>query len=164
MTARAAMTGRSQQIAQRAVAEEIESLVGHLEFHLRRLTLAAPTHRAPCLLRLEIGRRRDVARFLHLLDDLLNQLLELIAHLLFAAFGLVAEHPLEQIVGQHPAVEQRFEDRIVRSLSSEVSRGLPNPLDMSRSDNFDISSSMSSSSSRFGTYFVYLYFIVLGPV
>ena len=49
---------------------------------------------------------------------------------------------------------------MVRSLSSPVSRGFPNPLDISRSDSFDISSSMSSSSSRLGTYFVYLYFIV----
>src|ERR1044071_8737695 len=49
---------------------------------------------------------------------------------------------------------------IVRSLSSPVSRGFPKPLDISRSDNFDISSSMSSSSSRLGTYFEYLYFMV----
>jgi hypothetical protein len=35
---------------------------------------------------------------------------------------------------------------------------LPNPLDISRSDSFDMSSSMSSSSSKLGTYFEYLYF------
>src|SRR6478735_7380229 len=52
---------------------------------------------------------------------------------------------------------------IVRSLSSSVSRGFPNPLDISRSDSFDMSSSMSSSSSRLGTYFPYLNFKTLGP-
>ena len=48
---------------------------------------------------------------------------------------------------------------MVWSLSSPVSRGLPNPLDISRSDNFDMSSSMSKSSSGLGAYFVYLYFM-----
>ncbi len=53
---------------------------------------------------------------------------------------------------------------MVRSLSSPVSRGFPNPLDISRSDSFDISSSMSRSSNRLGTYFVYLYFIDLSDL
>src|SRR6185436_2222762 len=48
---------------------------------------------------------------------------------------------------------------MVRSLSSSVLRGFPNPLDISRSESFDMSSSMSSSSSRLGTYFEYLYFM-----
>ena len=120
VAAGAAVSRRAQQIAQRAIPEKIERLVGDLELHFRRFAFAAATHRPAGLLRLEVGRRGDVARLLHLVDDLLDQLLELIAHLLLAALGLVAEHLFEQIVGQHAAVEQRFEDRVVQRLHGAV--------------------------------------------
>ena len=72
VAAGAAVAGRAEQIAQRAVAEKIERLVGDLELHLAGFALLAAAHGAPRLLGLEVGRGRDVARFLHLLDDLLD--------------------------------------------------------------------------------------------
>ena len=114
------MPGRAEQIAQCAVAEKIERLVGDLELHLAGFAFAAATHGAAGLFRLEVGRGGDVARLLHLLDDLLDQLLELIAHVLLVAFGLVAEHLFEHILGEHAAVEQRFEDRVVQRLHGAV--------------------------------------------
>ena len=72
-----AVAKRSEQIAQRLVAEEVERLVGDLE-----LDLSCPHPDRPLCaaltLGLEIRRRRDVARLLHALDDLLDQLLELL--------------------------------------------------------------------------------------
>src|SRR5262249_22071592 len=56
----AALAERAEQIAQRAVAEEVERLVGDLEGH-RRLIRAAPAALAPLALALEIRRCGDVA-------------------------------------------------------------------------------------------------------
>ena len=58
----AALAERAEQIAQRAVAEEIERLVGDLEGDrrlVRALSAAAPL--APLALGLQIRRRGDVA-------------------------------------------------------------------------------------------------------
>ena len=48
---------------------------------------------------------------------------------------------------------------IVRSMPPLGSHGLSNPLESSRSLSFDMSSSMSRSSSGLGTYFEYLNFM-----
>ena len=117
----AAVAGRAEQVAQRAVAEEVERLVGDLELHLAGLAVAGPP---PWARRAFSGSRSggvgDVARLLHALDDLLDQLLQLLAHLLLAAFGLVAEHLLERVLGQHAAVEQRLENGVVQRLHGAV--------------------------------------------
>ena len=120
VTAGAAVAGGAEQIAQRAVAEKIQRLVGDLELHLARFTVAATALGAARLLGVEIRRSRDVAGLLHALDDLLDQLLQLIAHLLLAAFGLVAEHFLERVFRQHAAVEQCLENGIVQRLHGLV--------------------------------------------
>ncbi len=120
MTAGAAVTGGAEQIAQRAVAEEVQRLVGDFELDLGRLAVVAAAHRAPCLFGLEIGRRRNVARLLHAFDDLLDQLFELLARGVFVALGRVTEHLLEEIVRQHAAVEQRFENRVVQRLHRAI--------------------------------------------
>ena len=95
MTARAAVAGRAEQIAQRSVAEEIERLVGDFELDLAGLAVATAAHRAACLFRFQIWRRRNVAGLLHPLDDLLDQFFELVARLLLVALGGLAEHFLE---------------------------------------------------------------------
>ena len=80
VTTEAALAERAQQIAQGAVAEEVERLVGDLEGD-GRLLVVALAHAAAALttlaLGVEIRRHGDVALFGHPLDDLLNQLLEL---------------------------------------------------------------------------------------
>src|SRR5579864_6931283 len=76
VTAEAALAERSEQIAQRAVAEKIERLVGDLEGDRRRLPPRALPSLAPLALGIEIGRCGDVALLRHPFDDLLNELLE----------------------------------------------------------------------------------------
>ena len=67
-------------------------------------------------LRLEIGRRRDVALLGHAIDDLLDQLLELRSRLGLIGVGGIAEQPLDRFLRQHAAVEQRIENRVVQRL------------------------------------------------
>ena len=115
----AALAERPEQIAQRAVAEEIERLVGDLEGDLS-LSLAARARGRlplpPFALGIQIGRRRDVALLGHALDDLLNQLLELRPRVGLIAVGRIAQQPLDRLLGQHAAVEQRIQNRIVQRL------------------------------------------------
>src|SRR5207302_3807104 len=74
----AALSEGSEKVAQRAVAEEVERLVGHLEGDGRLIGPASAGAALPALaLALEIGRRGDVAFLRHPLDDLLDQLFEL---------------------------------------------------------------------------------------
>ena len=139
----AALAERAEQIAQRAVAEEVERLVG--DFEGAPAAGRARCRRCParrCALGFEVGRRRDVALLAHPLDDLLDQLLELRSRVVLIAVGRIAEQPLDRFLRQHAAVEQRIEDRIVQRLHRPVRRrrspyGLPKPLDSSRSDSFD---------------------------
>ena len=117
MAAVAALAERPEQIAQRAVSEKIERLVGDLERHRRLVrSLAAAASLTPLALALEIRRRRDVALVGHPLDDLLDQLFELRARLVLIAVGGVAEQPFDGLFRQHAAVEQRVEDRVVQRL------------------------------------------------
>ena len=75
--AEAALADRSEQIAQRAIAEEVEALVGDLELERRfRCRRPAPGRSPPLALAVEIRRGGDVALLLQLLDDLLDQLVE----------------------------------------------------------------------------------------
>src|SRR5439155_11155830 len=106
----AALAQRAEQIAQRAVAEKVERLVGDLEGD-RRLVRAVPARASlpPLALRVQIGRRGDVALLGHALDDLLNELLELRARVRLIAVGRIAEQPLDRFLRQHAAVEQRVE-------------------------------------------------------
>ena len=101
VAAEAALAERAEQIAQRAVAEEVERLVGDLEGD-RPLSLAAvagPTCPcAPLALGVQVGRRRDVALFRHALDDLLDQLFELRPRVGLIAVGRIAEQPLDRVL------------------------------------------------------------------
>ena len=109
---------RAEQIAQRAEAEEVEGLVGHLELDVAGLAVALATARlGPALaLDVELGRRRDVAGLLHPLHELLDQLVEL----LLGGRRVVAEQLLQQVVGQQPAVQQRIEDGVVQRLHGPI--------------------------------------------
>src|SRR5712691_3049492 len=70
----AALAERAEQIAQRAITEEVERLVGDLEGDRRLIRPLSAAVSLPALaLRVQIGRRRDVASLRHALDDLLNQ-------------------------------------------------------------------------------------------
>src|SRR5205823_10102737 len=74
----AALAERSKKVAQRAVAEEVECLVGHLEGDGRLIGPDPARAPLPALaLALEIGRCGDVAFLRHPLDDLLDELFEL---------------------------------------------------------------------------------------
>src|SRR5207245_6841024 len=113
----AALAERAEQIAERAVAEKIERLVGDLERGRRLLgSQAAAAALAPLALGLEVRRRRDVALVRHPLDDLLNQLLELRSRVSLIAVGRIAEQSLDRLFRQHAAIEQRVEDRVVQRL------------------------------------------------
>ena len=120
VTAGAAVADRAEQIAQRLEAEKVERLVGDLEGHAVRWRRPAAALRAALPFALEIGRRRDVARFLHPLDDLLDQLLELLPHLLLIAVGRIAEQLFEHVGRQHAAAEERLENRVVQRLHRPV--------------------------------------------
>jgi len=113
----AALAERAEQIAQGAVAEEVERLVGHLEGHGRLIgPVAAGASLTPLALGFEIRRRRDVAFLRHPLDDLLDQLFELRARIALIGVGRIAKQPLDRLLGQNAAVEQGVEDRIVERL------------------------------------------------
>src|SRR5689334_17957372 len=88
---------RTQGIAQRTVAEEVERLVGDLELYRPAVLTHSATLAALALLLfgVEIGRRRDEALFHHPLDDLLNQILELLARLFLIAVRGLAEQLLQ---------------------------------------------------------------------
>ena len=72
VAAEAALAERAEQVAQRAVAEEVERLVGHLELDRRRACSPCPppvAARLPlALLGLEVRAARDVALLLEPLD------------------------------------------------------------------------------------------------
>ena len=112
----AALAERAEQIAQRAVAEKVERLVGDLEGDLVPASSPPPAPLAPLALGLEIRRHRDVALLGHPLDDLLNQLFELRARVGLIAVGRIAEQLLDRLLRQHAAVEQRVENRVVQRL------------------------------------------------
>ena len=116
-----AASDRAQQIAQRAIAEEVERLVGDFEFHRRRAVVeAAARALSPLAFLLQVGGARDEPLFHHALDDLLNEILELLARLLLVAVGRLTEELLDGLVRQHAAAEQRLEDGIVQRLHRAV--------------------------------------------
>ena len=114
----AALAERTEQIAQRAVAEKVERLVGDLERRRRLIlsTLALAASLPPFALGLEIRRRGDVALFRHAFDDLLDQLFQLRARVLLIAVRGIAQQPLDCFFRQHAAVEQRLQNRVVQRL------------------------------------------------
>ena len=118
---RAAAAHRAEQIAQRAVAQEVERLVGDLELDAAGvLADAAASARAALALGLEIRRAGDEPALHHAVDDLLDQILELLAHAFLVAVGRLAEQLLHRLVGQHAAAEERVEDGIVQRLHRAV--------------------------------------------
>src|SRR5262249_21126978 len=121
VASRVALAERAEQIAERAIAEEVEALVGHLELDGRQVAaLAAGPAFALHALGVEVGMRGDVAPFPHPLDDLLDQLLDL---RLAIRIRRIAEQALERLLRQHAAAQQRFEDRVVQILDRLI-RGL----------------------------------------
>jgi hypothetical protein len=113
----AALAQRSEQVAQRPVTEEVERLVGDFELgRLRRVGTAAAAALAPLTLRLEVGRRRDIAFFRHPIDDLLDQFFQLRSCVRLIAIRRIAEQPFDGFFGQHAAVEQRIQNRVVQRL------------------------------------------------
>jgi len=113
----AALAERPEQVAQRAIAEEVERLVGHLEGDRRLVGSVSTRPPLPALaLGVQIGRRGDVALLRHPLDDLLNQLLELRSRVRLIAVRRIAEQPLDRFLREHAAVEQRVQNRVVQRL------------------------------------------------
>ena len=114
--AEAALADRPEQVAQRPIAEEVEALVGDLELEVGLGSAsAAPRPIALGPLGVEIGRARQVALMLQLLDDLLDQLLDPLLRIV-GGLPVLAEQLLEHLVGQQPAVQQRLEDGVVQRL------------------------------------------------
>jgi len=112
---------RSEQVAQRAIAEEIKALVGDLELDRTGVFSRAAANAPPMLaLALEIRRARDESLLHHPLDDLLDQLLELLPRGFLVRVGRVAEQSLQRLLRQNPAAEQRLENRIVQRLHRAV--------------------------------------------
>ena len=102
----AALAERTEQIAQRAVAEKVERLVGDLEGDRRLIRpVAGAAALAPLALAVQIGRCGDVAFVGHALDDLLDQILELRARLVLIAVGRVAKQPFDRLLRQHATIE-----------------------------------------------------------
>ena len=123
MPSGAAAPDRAEQITERAVAEEVERLVGHFEVDgpgglSVRAALAAPLLAFP----VEVGGLGDEALFHQLLDELLDQVLELLARALLVAVGRLAEQPVELFVGEHASREECFEDGVVQRLHRAVDR------------------------------------------
>ena len=119
MAADAALPQRPEQIPERAIAQEIETLVGDLEPHGRRVLTAHPTGAASfplTPLSVEVGVLRNVALPRHLLDDLPNQLLEPRATVGLIGVGRVAKQSLDHIIGQQIAVQERVDDRVMEGL------------------------------------------------
>ena len=114
MPADAALADRSEQIPQRAVAEEVEALVSDLEARVIRIADATAASLAGLLCRSKVRGRRNVPLLLELLDDLLHQPVDPLFGVL-RLLPVFAEQPLEQLVGQR-SVEQRFEDGVVQRL------------------------------------------------
>ena len=121
MPAGAGVARGPEQVPQRLVAEKVQGLVGDFEPHLARLAFADPAAlRSPRLFARQVGWRRNVARLRHPVHDRLDELLELVAHLLLGAVRLVAEELLEQVLRQHAAAEQRFENCVVQRLHRPI--------------------------------------------
>src|SRR5215831_9101130 len=113
----AAAADRAEQVAQRAIAEEVERLVGDLELHRTRvLAHAAAGALAPLALLIEVRRAGDEPLLHHLVDDLLDQILELLPRLLLIAVRRFAEQLLQRLFRQHAPAEERLENGIVQRL------------------------------------------------
>ncbi len=122
---RAAAAHRAEQVAERPVAEEVERLVGDLELHPAVVLADAAAGPAPVLaLGLEVRRAGDEAALHHAVDDLLDQVLELLAHAFLIAVGRLAEQPLHRFVRQHAPAEERVEDGVVQRLHRPVLVGV----------------------------------------
>jgi hypothetical protein len=118
----AALAQRAEQIAQGAVAEEVDGLVGGLERRWGPVrTLAAALALAPLTFGVEVRAAGDVALLLHLLDDLLDQLLDLRGGV---GVGWIAEQLLDGIGRQQAAREQRLQDRVVQILARHLLIGI----------------------------------------
>src|SRR6266850_7156780 len=117
----AAAADRAEQVAQRAVAEEVERLVGDLELHRTGVFADAAAGAAAMLaLLLEVRRGGHESLLHHLVDDLLDEILELLARLLLVAVRRLAEQLLQRVLRQHAAAEERFENRVVQRLHRPV--------------------------------------------
>ena len=109
----AALAERAEQIAQGAVAEEVDGLVGRLERRRRPVRAVAAQAFAPLALGVEVRAAGDVALLLHLLDDVVDELLDLRRRV---GVGRIAEQLLDRLRRQQAAGQQRLEDRVVQIL------------------------------------------------
>ncbi len=118
----AALPERSEQVAQRTVAEKIERFVGDLERDVRLIgprPAAGPL--SPLALGFKIRWHGDVAVVGHPFDDLLDQLFELRACVRLIAVGRIAEQSFDRLLRKNAAVEERVEDGIVERLHRPLS-------------------------------------------
>ena len=66
------------------------------------------------------GGAGDEALLHHAVDDLLDQILELLARRFLIAVGRLAEQLLQRLLRQHAAAEQRLENGVVQRLHRAV--------------------------------------------
>ena len=128
VAAEAAFSQRPEQVAQRAIAEKIQALVGDLEACRWRIGAEPAARTARLALRalgLQIGRRRDEPFLHHAIDDVLNQLLELRSRIGLIGVSRIAQQPFERFLRQHAAVEQRVHDGVVQRLHRAIVFRLP---------------------------------------
>src|SRR5271165_512008 len=114
VTSEAGLTQRSQQVAQRLEAEEVEALVGDFEFCLLRFASLSANARLPRrVVRLVDG---NVIFLLHALDELLDQFIEL-------AFGEHLLNLLAQVLVEVLSIQQRLLDGALQFIERLLALG-----------------------------------------
>jgi hypothetical protein len=71
-------------------------------------------------LAVEVGRPGQESLFHHPLDDLLDEILELLACGLLVAVRGLAQQSLQRLVRQHAAAEERLQNRVMQRLHGPV--------------------------------------------
>src|SRR5262245_7984189 len=121
MAAGAAAANRSEEIAQRAVAQKIKRLVRHFELYRARVFAVAATGPATMLaFLLQVRGVGHKPLFHHFVDDLLDQILELLTRFLLITVRWLTEQLLQRLLREHAAAEERFEDGVVQRLHRPV--------------------------------------------
>ncbi len=124
VAAEAALAERPEQIAQRAVAEEVEALSVTSKRACACVLADLPPCACDCRRPDRVGwSMRDVAFLLHALDDLLDELLELLA--LGLSHRRSPSSRSSASSDSTPPLEQRVADRVVQRLHRAVVVGSP---------------------------------------
>jgi len=100
---RAAASHGSEEVAERAIAEEVQALVGDFEMYRAGVFTHAAARAASMLAFLfQVRGSGDEAFLHHSLDDLLNELLELLPCRFLVGIRRIAKELLQRVLRQHP--------------------------------------------------------------